>query len=74
MKPLFIFPYMDTCVLFGNQNIEARFESSSFVSIQNEDRTDLWLTRISSLENAVGVYVGLPDMSLMPSSFIKQSR
>ena len=31
---------------FGIQNKEARSDSSSLVSIPNEDRTDLWLTRI----------------------------
>ena len=58
---------------FGIQNKEARSDSSSLVSIPKEDITALWLTRISSLEGEVGVYVGLPDVSLIPRSFIKQS-
>ena len=51
---------------FGIQN-KARSDSSSSVSIRKEDRNDMWLARISSLESVVGV-------SLMPSSFIKQYR
>ena len=38
----------------GIQNKEARSDSSSLVAIPNEERTDLWLTRISSLKNEVG--------------------
>ena len=68
---LSLFQYL--CSL-GIQNKEARSNSSSLMSIRNEDRTDLWLTRISSLESAVGVYVGLPDVSFIPSSLIRQSR
>ena len=50
---------------FGVRNKEARSDSSSLVSIQNEDRNYLWLKRISFLENVDGVYVWLPGLCVI---------
>ena len=45
--------------------------SSSLVSIPNEARTDLWLSRTSDAEQSVRLYEGLPGSELSPSSSVK---
>ena len=41
--------------------------SSALVSIPNEVRTDLWLSRTSDAEKSVRLYVGFPGSELSPS-------
>ena len=42
--------------------------SSSLVSIQNEVRTDLWLSNTSDAVKSMRLYVGFPGSELSPSS------
>ena len=62
--------YGFSCI-FGIQYMNGKSSASSFVSIPNEVRTDLWLSSYSDAERSVRLYVGFPGSELSPRSFDK---
>ena len=52
-------------------NLAIQEKSSSHDSIQNEVKTDLWLSSTYDAEKSVRLYVGFPGSELSPSSSVK---
>ena len=63
---------MGTCV--NLVSITVREDHNPHISWkdQKEDKTDIWLSMISSFESVVAVYVGLPCEISKPNSIFKQ--
>ena len=57
--------------IFWIQYMYGKSNSSSFVYIPNEVRTDLWLSSTSDAEKWVRLYVGFSGSELSPSSSVK---
>ena len=58
-------PAMNLCLygflcILGIQFMYDKSSTSSLVSIQNEVRTDLWLSSTSDADKSVRLYVGFP--------------
>jgi len=64
---------MDTYVIFGIQYSKERSQSSSFTEKTKQDKTDMWLSMMSSFDSVVAVYVGLSCELSKPNYIFKQS-
>ena len=64
MNPLYIFLFMDTFVV-----LVSRIKKLDPIHLRccqyQMNWSHMWLTRISSVESLLGVYFGLPDVSLV---------
>ena len=72
-------PAMNLCLygflcIFGIQYMYGKSSSSSLVSVQNELRTDLWLSSTSDTEKSVRLYVGSQEAFLSGTPEKSQSR
>ena len=51
---------MDTCVMLVSNTVREDHNPHLSRKYQKEDKTDIWLSMISSFDSVVAVYVGLP--------------
>ena len=71
MNRQWICVYMDFLFIFWIQYMYGESTSSSFVSIPNDMRTDLWLSSTYDAEKSVRLYVGFQGSELSPKSSAK---